>query len=276
MSDRLELEQTRPTGHGRARGLVSSRQSGSRIDATTFAAPEPLDDVVAALWRGRWDLSGQPAHETEILGDPCVHIVFESGDRRERRLVGVWSRRWVRRLEGRGRVRGVKVRAGGLKAFVDRPARDVADKILPLEELFGDLGPWAEEVLDVEDDPLAFARITTWLQELRRDEDVSLPIAIVDRITRDTSILTVERLAEVAGLGPRALQRLFREHVGVSPKWVIRRHRLQEAALRLEQGTVSLAELAAELGYSDQAHLTRDFRAAVGKSPRKFSRDVHD
>lgn len=276
MSDRLELEQTRPTGHGRARGLVSSRQSGSRIDATTFAAPEPLDEVVAALWRGRWDLAGQPAHETEILSDPCVHIVFESGDRRERRLVGVWSRRWVRRLEGRGRVRGVKVRAGGLKAFVDRPARDVVDKILPLEELFGDLGAWAEEILDVEDDALAFARITAWLQEVRRDEDVSLPIAIVDRITRDTSILTVERLAEVAGLGPRALQRLFREHVGVSPKWVIRRHRLQEAALRLEQGTVSLAELAAELGYSDQAHLTRDFRAAVGKSPRKFSRDVHD
>jgi AraC-like DNA-binding protein len=55
------------------------------------------------------------------------------------------------------------------------------------------------------------------------------------------------------------------------PKWVIRRTRLQEVALRVEHGEVTtLAALAAELGYTDQAHLARDFKTAVGKSPSEF------
>ena len=45
-----------------------------------------------------------------------------------------------------------------------------------------------------------------------------------------------QQLADAAGLSLRALQRLFREHVGASPKWVIRRNRLQEVALRIENG----------------------------------------
>jgi AraC-like DNA-binding protein len=47
-------------------------------------------------------------------------------------------------------------------------------------------------------------------------------------------------------------------------------------ALRLERGdAVSLAWLAAELGYTDQAHLARDFKGAVGKSPSEFAVTVH-
>ena len=75
-----------------------------------------------------------------------------------------------------------------------------------------------------------------------------------------------------AGLCERALQRVFRAHVGATPKWVIRRHRLQEAALRIERGDVrSLAELAASQGYADPSHLARDFKAAVGRSPRDYA-----
>jgi AraC-like DNA-binding protein len=59
--------------------------------------------------------------------------------------------------------------------------------------------------------------------------------------------------------------------VGVSPKWIIRRYRLHEAADRLANGgAADLAELAAALGYYDQAHLTRDFTALVGKSPAEY------
>src|SRR5688572_20615970 len=60
------LVETRPTGHGRARGLVSSRVSGGRIEARSYAAADDLRDVVAAYWMGRWDLRGQPPHTTEL------------------------------------------------------------------------------------------------------------------------------------------------------------------------------------------------------------------
>ena len=69
----------------------------------------------------------------------------------------------------------------------------------------------------------------------------------------------------------RTLQRLFRRWVGVSPKWVLQRFRLQEAAERVDEiGAQDGAATAVELGYYDQAHFINDFRSAVGQSPRKY------
>ncbi|MGX6448111.1 helix-turn-helix domain-containing protein, partial [Patulibacter sp. S7RM1-6] len=80
-------------------------------------------------------------------------------------------------------------------------------------------------------------------------------------------------LARDHGVSERTLQRLFRELVGVSPGWVLRRHRLHEATERIgaDPGQ-DLAALAYALGYADQAHLTGDFRAQVGVTPAAYAR----
>jgi AraC-like DNA-binding protein len=278
---RPKLVQTRPTGHGRARGLVSSRKSGGRIESHTYAPAEDLAGVVAAYWTGRWDLRGQTPHVTELLGDPCVHFVCEAGGPHAgARVVGVWTRLWKRTLEGVGRVRGVKLRAGAARAFLAAPAAAFRNRIVPLDAAFGrGAARLRRAVLEPAEDHEGFAAFEAWLRAHRRPDDdgqISLSVALVERIARDADITSVERLAAIAGLHPRALQRLFREHVGASPKWVIRRNRLQEVALRLERGeATSLAMLAAELGYTDQAHLARDFKAVVGKSPSAFAAFVH-
>ncbi|HEX4657931.1 MAG TPA: AraC family transcriptional regulator [Streptosporangiaceae bacterium] len=83
----------------------------------------------------------------------------------------------------------------------------------------------------------------------------------------------VEQLAAVTGLPVRRLQRLFAEYVGVGPKWVMRRARLHEAAERADRGLdVAWAELASDLGYADQAHLTREFTAMIGVPPGRYAR----
>ena len=153
---------------------------------------------------------------------------------------------------------------------------ELANRILPLADALGpDVAAVEADVLAAPDDPHAFGALEHWLRAHRRDVDddqVSLAVAIVDRITCDPEITTVARLADAAGLGTRALQRLFRDHVGASPKWIIRRHRLQEAAVRIERGQApTLAEIAAELSYTDQAHLARDFKSVTGKTPTEFA-----
>lgn len=271
------LVKTRPTGHERARGLVSDPESGRRITAHAYAPGENLSDVVACYWVGRWDLRGQAPHQSQLLGDPCVHLVFElGGEHAGARLVGVWTKLWRRTLKERGLVRAVKLRPGAARAFLSEPVANLTNRIVPLASVFGDLDELTTSVLSPELDAVAFASLAHWLERRRLDApQLSLAVAIVERIAADPSITRVERLVEVSGVDKRSLQRLFREYVGAAPKWVIRRNRLQEAALRIESGRASnLTRLALELGYTDQAHLSRDFKSAVGASPRDFAARV--
>ena len=77
----------------------------------------------------------------------------------------------------------------------------------------------------------------------------------------------VEELCSHAGYSKRTLQRLFREYVGVTPKWVLQRVRLHEAADRMADGEQDWPRLALELGYFDQAHFIKAFKAVIGLSP---------
>jgi AraC-like DNA-binding protein len=102
------------------------------------------------------------------------------------------------------------------------------------------------------------------------DEESELVNAVVERVEADASITTVTQLCEFSGLPERTLQRLCARRLGLSPLWLIRRRRLHEAADRLRDGAGSLADTAADLGYCDQAHFSRDFKASTGMTPREF------
>ncbi len=262
------LEQTRP------RGQVSALADPTRLSSVTATPPPPLTDVIAAFWATAWDFRGRAPHTFELLGDPCVHVVFEAG---LSRVVGVWTRCWRRTLEGQGVIRAAKLAPGAVEAFFAVPAHRLTDRVTPLRELFDD------DVAALEDafvgtaaaDPEAFGRLGRWLERKRRptSEDGARVSRLLAQVATQPELATVDGWARAAGLTVRRLQKLFREHVGASPKWVLRRHRLQEAAARLDAGAgPTLAEVAAELGYADQAHFTRDFRAATGRTPARFLR----
>lgn len=225
----------------------------------------------------RWDLRGQVPHIVELLADPCVNIAFE-GD--VARVVGVSTRLWRRELSGLGLVRAVKLKAGCARAVLGRPAHAFTDRVVPLAAVLNaaQVSDLTRAVLGPADDEEGLATLACWVESLvphGPDQSCRQATALVERIRRTSELASVGALSRLAGLGPRALQRLFRLEVGASPKWVVRRHRLQEAAARLEQGDrLSLADLAAELGYADHAHFTRDFKAATGRVPSAFVRQV--
>jgi AraC-like DNA-binding protein len=84
----------------------------------------------------------------------------------------------------------------------------------------------------------------------------------------------VARVADVCAhfaIGERTLQRLIRHRVGLTPKWLVRRRRIQDATWRLRTGATTIAAVAADLGYADEAHLSHDFRLVTGDTPRAFA-----
>ena len=61
--------------------------------------------------------------------------------------------------------------------------------------------------------------------------------------------------------------------MGISPKWLLRRYRLHEVTERLATGTpIDWAALATDLGFADQAHLSRDFADLFGEPPTAYAR----
>ncbi|MEU1752414.1 AraC family transcriptional regulator [Micromonospora matsumotoense] len=100
-------------------------------------------------------------------------------------------------------------------------------------------------------------------------------ITLAETIRTDRSVLRVDDLARRHDISVRRLQRLFLDHVGVGPKWVIRRYRLLEAIEQVVTGLPDWATLAADLGYSDQAHLARDFATVTGRTPTGYARSLH-
>jgi AraC-like DNA-binding protein len=105
-----------------------------------------------------------------------------------------------------------------------------------------------------------------------RDPVAEQVAALVSRITDDPGLRRVDELSAASGMTARTLQRLFADYVGVSPKWVMRRARLHEAAERADSGEpVDWAVLASDLGYADQAHLTRDFTVTIGIPPGRYA-----
>ncbi|NYH51690.1 AraC-like DNA-binding protein [Nocardiopsis arvandica] len=75
------------------------------------------------------------------------------------------------------------------------------------------------------------------------------------------------RLARLLGVGPAHLSRTFGHHTGVTVSGFRTRVRAARALDRIEDGAGGLAEVAADLGFADQAHLTRAVRAETGRTP---------
>ncbi len=105
------------------------------------------------------------------------------------------------------------------------------------------------------------------------DAKAQLARSLVARILEDRTLTQAKAVTRAAGLSLRSLQRLFNDYVGVSPKWVIQHYRLHDAMEVLEGAhPVDLPALALSLGFCDQAHFIRVFKAFLGQTPTEYLR----
>lgn len=254
------------------RGILNPYEGFRRF---TLGRHEPSADLrpwVELHWTVKWNLLPGEQYEQEILPHPSVQIAFEAHCAT---VHGIGTRRFVARLEGEGRVVGVKFLPGAFTAFSARSMADLVDRVLPITEVFGESARVVGEQVAAEADVnLAIERIETLLRGLapRRDENAELVARLVAFVRGEPTITRSEALARHAGVSQRSLQRLFERYIGLGPKWIIRRARVQEAADRVASGqAVDYASLAVELGYHDQAHLIHEFKAQVGFTPAAYA-----
>lgn len=256
---------------GMPKGVIDPAGAASRIRLATFPPSAPLMPFIDYFWLVEWDLAGQAAQTQRVLPFPNAHLVFDAGSTA---IHGVVRGAFVRKVEGAGRVLGVRFKPGGLRPFLGFPLARLADRTLPVDDVLKLGAAEAERrVLRAQDRQAMIAAAEAMLLAVLPacDPRALLAAQAVQAAAAANGPLSAQALAAQCGMEERSLQRLFSNYVGVSPKWVIQRFRLQEATWRLSrQGPADLSALAYELGFFDQAHFTRNFTKLVGQSPLAY------
>jgi AraC-like DNA-binding protein len=171
---------------------------------------------------------------------------------------------------------------GGLRTFSARLQPAAASQLFAIDatalvDTFRplDLPTGLIETLQAAPDFAAMAApVDEWLTALakgKRGTDAVTRAA--NHLRHARGIISVQELADEAGLSLRQFQRRFQAQTGLNPKHYARICRIGQAVHRKElEPAASWTELALECGYADQSHFIRDFKALTGHLPREFLR----
>ncbi len=261
------------------RAHLTGRSTASPAVPRYPVAPD-LVDLASRFWAPTWDVPPGEVHRQRVLQYP-VCLVVVTGD--YARLYGVTTGLSTTDLSGRGWALGLMLQPAAGRLLWHRPVSTLTDHFVDLAEVPGlDGASLTDRVRAlVSDDPgdqEARRRAMDVVEDQLRphlpvEDDDRLVNQVVHRVESDPDLLRVEELAREFAMAERTLQRLTRDRIGVSPKWLLQRRRLHDAAERLKSGPVDLARLATDLGYSDQAHFTRDWSRATGSPPGAYRAD---
>ncbi|GAB3246619.1 helix-turn-helix domain-containing protein [Arthrobacter pigmenti] len=244
---------------------------GPRTTVTRIPPPQKLAHLVRQFWIPQWELQPGETVEQLVLGYPASNIVVEPEGIG---LYGPTTRASVKVLQDSGWAVGALLRPAGVLLFTDQPAalldgQKAIDNHDLHESVAGAMncgrGHRASEVLG----EFIHSRIAGMSPTSLRDGQTANQL--VDLLDEDPDIHSVADLAVRLHLSQRSIQRLAARYVGMSPLLLLRRRRLQDAAERIRaHPDIDLRELALELGFADQAHLTREFRTVLGFTPRRY------
>lgn len=265
------------------RGIVDPAGARRGFALVRLDPASDLADLVERHWVVRWDLPPGEAFTQVVVPHPAANVVAEASGYVAH---GIPPGLFERTLTGAGAVVGTKLRPGAFRVLLGsadavRPGVRV-DAASFLGAAAGATGLRAVALAEHGDEHGAADLVEGLLRQ--RADAVRTPRATRDleRVHATIAALVAGELAPGAGVAdlagltgstPRSLQRLFAAYVGVSPKWVLQRHRVHLAAeLLAADPDQDLAGLATAVGYYDQAHLGTDFLRATGTTPGAYAR----
>jgi len=254
----------------REAGILHTRASRRHFDYL-WHEPDPLiAPWVLNFWTVTWDLA-EP-YTAQVLPIPSVNL---SVTNTEADVTGLVRRRYDRHLVGRGYAVGARFRPACFRPFLGSAVSALTDTHRPIVEVLGRSTDDLRAKVAATDD--SAERVRLLADFLRADLPQPDPVAsrlddLVTQIAERPQLVRVAQVADLAGMSVRRLQHLFAEYVGAGPKWVIERRRLLHAVAGTGESSERLADLAADLGYADQAHLTRSFSATVGITPGAYGK----
>jgi AraC-like DNA-binding protein len=237
-----------------------------------------FEELLQRFWIPVWSVPpGQEAPQ-KVLQYP-VSLIVVSGE--YARFYGVVSGLSTTVLRGEGWAFGVMCQPAAGSLLTGASMAGYTDRFVDAADV---LGPAGRRLVDRVRNAMAAgptspdahrAAMAACSDTLRPFLPVDAEGALVNRLVAfvesHRDVTRVAQLCAEFDLSERALQRLVQRRLGLTPKWLIQRRRLQEAAELLRTRSTSLGAVAADLGYADQPHFVRDFSRVTAMTPGEFA-----
>ncbi|MCW4352166.1 AraC family transcriptional regulator [Hoyosella sp. YIM 151337] len=242
-----------------------------------YDPPGTLTPLVRRFWIPVWSVPAGKEAVQRVLRYPVALIVISDT---YARFYGVDRGLSTTTLTGAGWAVGAMLQPAGGERVAGASMVAWRDRFTDLSEILPEIGPpltrRVRAVMGTNpEEPANHHRAMTALSDALAPYCTGLSDRLINDVVayieNDAGVIRVAQVCEKFGVSERQLQRLTRRTIGLSPKWIIQRRRLQEAAEHLRGPRRPLADVAADLGYADQAHFIHDFRAVTGMTPGDFA-----
>lgn len=258
-------------------GILAPAEFDTYFSVKGYTVADDLAPFVSHYWIMRWDIpDGKVYRPIEILSQPVTHAFFTAD---KAFIYGVINGTFDYEARGKGLIAGITFRPGGFYPFLGRSVDQLTGTQTPLTEIFSESAVPQSAALLAQDDAHIVTALDSLLhtKTLRPDTHLAFINTAVTAMMADPTLTTVQNVAKRLGVSERTLQHLFKTYIGVGAKWVIMRVRLLEAVKQAyTTGTPEWSGIAADLGYSSQAHFINDFKRVVGTTPTRFIKMTKD
>lgn len=253
--------------------MVVPGQQVSRLGELLYGRPHPLLAAHVLTYTAHDYVHTEPMRwQATPLCAVMVGIDIVAPRRAGLQQSAVWGLRDspLTAVEEPGRTCGIALGLSplGAHALLGLPLGELANRTVRLRDLLGARADLlTEQLAEAPHWPARFRLLDTVLLAWLRDGPaLTRPIrGAWQRLTESHGRIRIGTLAEEIGWTRQHLVTRFREHIGLSPKTVARLARLHRASSMM--GRYPLADIALACGYTDQAHLNRDFRLLTGSTP---------
>ncbi|MDT8915279.1 helix-turn-helix domain-containing protein [Amycolatopsis sp. PS_44_ISF1] len=252
-----------------------------------LAPAPPLDRLIDDIY----SLSGAPsARRLTVPPMPSAHLFLVLGDPARLRdsdlsvpsevladgwFTGLWTRPFLIECPARLHLVGVHFKPWGTSPFIGRPATELRDRWVPLDEVWKRSADRLRNQVGEAASPVEALRVLEAELRSRLAEAPPPGLDLVQhlggRLALAHGAVPVAALAELAGVTGNHLAAQFKAHVGVTPKRVARIYRFAQAILSVDpRQPVDWSELAHSTGYFDLAHFSREFKDFTGHTPTGY------
>lgn len=246
---------------------VANGMQAARVSFRRSAPPPEIRGFVESLWLFEASAAGEELTDY-ILPDIGAEIICRMDGRSCAFIRGANSHLEEIAIRQPARYMGARLRPGIGSQLLKVAAKDMHGARLALTDVDCPAALYAGRP-----DLQSFTHALVELFR-RRNCTGSARIALraAGLLTQMHGRLSIDALASGLGCTPRHLHREMVADIGIGPKTAARIARLRRAIALLRTSSGPLAQLAVAAGYSDQAHMTREFGALRAPSPARFKK----